>query len=153
MQIARYIRESPVCTLERVHRHVLAEVNHALEPFGVNFVQGLVLIAIYSEKRPVNPSELSEAFGLSRVVVSQCLARLDELGFIARNLDNRDARRTNVTIQAKERLQIQRMMNVFHRIQDRFERLLGVGTLKSIQEGLEKLPDSRLFSLSDSKAK
>lgn len=146
MQIDRYLRESPVCTLERVHRHVLGEVNQALEPFGVNFMQGLLLIAIYSEKRGVNPSELGETFGLSRVVVSQCLARLSELGFIVRTLDLRDARRTNITIQPKERAQIQKMMNVFHRIQDRFERLLGVGAVRAIQDGLEKLPDRRMFS-------
>lgn len=146
MQIERYIRESPVCTLERVHRHVLSEVNGALEPFGVNFVQGLVLIAIYSEKRSINPSELSRTFGLSRVMVSQCLARLDELGYITRTLDSDDARRTNITIQSKERAQIQRMMNVFHRIQDRYEKLLGISTVQSIQTGLEKLPKGRLFS-------
>ena len=89
--------------LRFVSRSIYLLGEQSLEDAGLSFAQYRVLIHLYfaeqmSDRKELNPSEISDRQGVSRNTMSAFIRNLEADGLVERHLDPHDRRRFNISL-------------------------------------------------------
>ena len=140
MRIDAFLQQSPMFAVNRAARHFESLSTEAFADDRLNFLEGLVLAAMYFEApRPVKPSQLAETFATTRGNVSHCVSSLEARGLLQRKIDPEDARAYQLTLKPQGKKSAVRVIGVFDKLQDRFEREIGKAVLGEMLGSLRQL--------------
>jgi DNA-binding MarR family transcriptional regulator len=140
MRIDAFLQESPMFAVNRAARRLDSLAVQTLAPDSLNFLEGLVLTAMYFESpRPVNPSQLAETFATTRGNVSHCVSSLEAKGLLQRKIDPEDARAYQLTLKPPGKKCAVRVIGAFDKLQREFEQEIGKTALVEMLKVLRKL--------------
>jgi DNA-binding MarR family transcriptional regulator len=140
MRIDAFLHESPMFAVNRAARRFESLAGQALAADSLNFLEGLVLAAMYFEApSPVKPSQLAETFGTTRGNVSHCVSSLEAVGLLLRKIDPEDARAYQLTLKPQGKKCAVRVIGAFDKLQREFEREIGKTALSEMLKAIRKL--------------
>ena len=140
MRIDAFLHESPMFAVNRAARRFDSLAAQALAGDSLNFLEGLVLAAMFFEApRGVMPSQLAETFGTTRGNVSHCVSSLEAKGLLQRKIDPEDARAYQLTLKPQGKKCAVRVIGIFDKLQKEFEREVGKTALGEMLKNLRKL--------------
>jgi DNA-binding MarR family transcriptional regulator len=146
MRINAFLKESPMFAVNRAARRFDALANRALAADDLSFLEGLILAAIFFEApRRAKPSELAETFGTTRANISHTVSALETKGFLEREIDPSDARAYLLALKPSGRRCALRVIHVFDKLQNAFEKEVGkrsLGETIKVVRSLERFSDS-----------
>lgn len=143
MRISKYLEHSPIFAISAAHDAMLGQVNRELKKERVNFLQGLILTALFFENRDsVLPSELADILQTSRGNVSHLISDLEAKGWVKRSLGRTDARQIHVSLRSEGRKKAATLIRYFHQLQDVFEQELGAPGAKKLSTSIHKVRTS-----------
>ena len=139
MRIEAFLRESPMFAVNSAARRFSALANQSLAADGLNFVEGLVLAAIFFEApRQIKPSELANTFATTRGNISHSISALEAKGLLQRKIDPADARAYFLTLKPSGKKAAFRVISALDGLQRAFEKEVGktvlLYTLKVIRQ-------------------
>jgi DNA-binding MarR family transcriptional regulator len=124
----------------RASRRFEAVTAHTLSGDNLNFLEGLVLAAIFFETPlPVKPSHLAATFGTTRGNISHCISSLEAKGLLQRKIDPTDARAYQLTLKPQGKKCALRVISAFDRLQREFEKEVGKTVLSDTLKTIRKL--------------
>lgn len=142
MRIDAFLRESPMFTVKRAARRFEALAAAALAADELGFLEGLVLAAIFFEApRQIKPSELAETFATTRGNISHSISSLEAKGMLQRKIDPEDARAYLLTLKPQGKRAAMRVIKVFDRLQQRFEKAVGKAVLSETLEVIREMEE------------
>jgi DNA-binding MarR family transcriptional regulator len=140
MRIDAFLQESPMFAVNRATRHFDALTAQMLADDKLNFLEGLVLAALFFQAPdPVKPSQLADTFATSRGNISHCISSLEAKGLLQRRIDPEDARATLLSLKPPGKRCALRVIGAFDKLQNRFEREIGKPALRSLLRDLRRL--------------
>ncbi|MGA2888978.1 MAG: MarR family transcriptional regulator [Terracidiphilus sp.] len=140
MRIDAFLHESPMFAVNRAARRFESLATQALGADSLNFLEGLVLAAMFFEApQSVKPSQLAEAFGTTRGNVSHCVSSLEAKGLLQRKIDPDDARAYQLTLKPQGKRCAVRVIGVLDKLQKKFEWEIGKTALSEVLKALRKL--------------
>lgn len=146
MRINAFLKESPMFAVSRAARRFDALANRALAADDLSFLEGLILASIFFEApRRTKPSELAATFGTTRANISHTVSALEARGFLQREIDPHDARAYLLALEPPGRRCALRVIHIFDRLQETFEKEAGkraLGEAIKVIRTLEGLSDS-----------
>ncbi|MBX9765729.1 MAG: MarR family transcriptional regulator [Bdellovibrionales bacterium] len=143
MRISKYLEHSPVFAICAAYEAVLGRVNRDLKTEKVNFLQGLILTALFFETRDsILPSELAVLLKTSRGNVSHMISDLEAKGFVKRSVGQSDARQFHISLKAEGRKKAMLLIQYFNQLQEGFEKELGLTSTKKISAGIHRVRES-----------
>ncbi len=144
MKIKKYLHQSPLFALNVSYEAIIPKLNKQMKLNNLNFLQGLVLTALFFEERTdVTPSQLAEIFQTSRGNMSHILSELEYRGYVKRVVSTVDARQFKIELKAEGKKKAMALIKFYDQIQDLFEKELGVKGCKDTVEGIHTL--SKIF--------
>lgn len=142
MRIDAFLRESPMFAVSRAARRFERLGAQALAADKLNFMEGLVLAALFFEApRPVKPSQLAATFGTTRGNISHCLSSLEAKGHLQRKIDPEDARAYQLALKPQGKRCALRVIAALDRLQKEFEEEIGKMALGDMLAALQKLEE------------
>lgn len=143
MRIDAFLRQSPMFSISLTARRFDILTARLLEADGLNFLEGLVLAALFFEApAPVKPSQLAETFGTTRGNVSHCIASLEARGFVQRRIDPEDARAYHLSLKSQGKKSALRVIGSFDKAQNHFEEEIGKSLLQETLDVIRRLAES-----------
>ncbi|HTW79505.1 MAG TPA: MarR family transcriptional regulator [Terracidiphilus sp.] len=140
MRINAFLYESPMFAVSRAARRFDALASRALAADELNFLEGLVLAALFFESpKLVKPSQLAETFGTTRGTVSHCVSSLEAKGHLQRKIDPEDARAFQLSLKPQGKKCALRVIAAFDRLQKEFESEIGKVALGEMLKAIRKL--------------
>ncbi len=140
MRIDAFLHASPMFTINRAARRFDSLANRALASDGLNFLEGLMLAAIFfDEPLLAKPSQLAETFGTTRGNVSHCVSSLESKGFLQRVIDTNDARSYLLALKPQGKKCALRVIRTFDKLQAEFENEIGKAKLSEALQTIRKL--------------
>ena len=144
MRIEAFLRESPMFAVTCAARRFNSLASQAFAADNLNFLDGLVLAAIFFEApRQIKPSQLAETFATTRGNISHSISSLEAKGLLQRKIDAGDARAYLLTLKPSGKKAAFRVISAFDGMQRAFEEEVGktalVDALKVIRR-LETVP-------------
>jgi DNA-binding MarR family transcriptional regulator len=140
MRINAFLYESPMFAVSRAARRFDALASRALAPDELNFLEGLVLAALFFEApKLVKPSQLAETFGTTRGTVSHCVSSLEAKGHLQRKIDPGDARAFQLSLKPQGKKCALRVIAAFDRLQKELESEIGKVALGEMLKAIRKL--------------
>jgi DNA-binding MarR family transcriptional regulator len=140
MRIEAFLQQSPMFAVNRAARRFESLTAQALAADGLGFLEGMVLAALYFEAPlPVKPSQLAETFATTRGNVSHCVSSLEARGLLQRRIDPDDARAYQLTLKPQGKKCAVRVIGVFDKLQQKFEREIGKTALGDALKTLREL--------------
>jgi DNA-binding MarR family transcriptional regulator len=140
MRIHAFLDESPMFSVARAARRFEALSAQALAADGLNFLEGMVLAALFFEApRGAKPSQLAETFGATRSNISHCVSALEARGMLQRKIDPEDARAYLLSLMPHGKRCALRVIAAFDKLQKEFETELGKPALREMLKNLRKL--------------
>lgn len=147
MKIRKYLQQSPIFALNSTYEAVIPKINKQMKSDQLNLLQGLVLTALFFEDRTdINPSYLAEVFQTSRGNMSHILSELEYRGYIKRIVSEKDARGFKIELKAEGKKKALSLIKFYDRLQNLFEKNLGLNNCKKTVDGLHMI--SEVFSRS-----
>src|ERR1700729_2440457 len=148
MRIETFLVQSPMFCVTLAARRFDALTARLLAADGLNFLEALILAALFFESRAaVKPSLLAETFGTTRGNVSHCISSLEAKGLVQRKIDPEDARAYHLALKPLGKKEAMRVVGILDRMQRHFEERLGaakleamLGQLHSVEELCSRLP-------------
>lgn len=126
--------------ISRAGRRAEMLASWLLEEDGLNFLEGLVLAALFLEApKPVKPSALAQTFATSRSNVSHCLSSLEAQALIHRKIDPEDARAYSIVLKPAGKRSALRVIAAFDAMQRRYEEEIGKPVLRQTLEILRQV--------------
>ncbi len=140
MRIDAFLQESPMFAVGRAARQFEALSSRMLAADDLNFLEGLVLAALFFEApRSVKPSQLAETFGTTRGNISHCVSSLEARGYLQRKIDPEDARAYLLSLLPQGKKCALRVIAAFDGLQKEFEKETGKAALGEMLRTLRKL--------------
>lgn len=147
MKIKKYLQQSPVFAINAAYEAVIPKVNKQLKADQLNLLQGLVLTALFFEdSSDVNPSKLAEIFQTSRGNMSHILSELEYRGYIKRVVNEKDARGFKIELKSEGRKKALTLIKFYDRLQEMFEKNLGVGNCQKTIDGIYAISKLKIES-------
>lgn len=142
MKIKRYLQQSPIFALNAAYEAIIPKLNKQMKSDQLNLLQGLVLTALFFEERTdINPSQLAEIFQTSRGNMSHILSDLEYRGYIKRVVNDKDARKFKIELKADGKKKALVIIKFYDRLQDLFEKNLGVNICQKTVDGIHAMTD------------
>jgi DNA-binding MarR family transcriptional regulator len=140
MRINAFLHESPMFAVTRAARRFDALAGRALAADQLNFLEGLVLAALFFEApKLVKPSHLAETFGTTRGTISHCVSSLEAKGLLQRRIDPEDARAYQLSLKPQGKRNALRVIATFDKPQKEFESEIGKTALAEMLRAIRKL--------------
>jgi DNA-binding MarR family transcriptional regulator len=137
MKIKKYLEQSPIFAINTAYEQIIPKINKQLKSEQLNLLQGLVLTALlFEESDAVNPSRLATVFQTSRGNISHILSELEYRGYLKRVVNENDARGFKIELKSEGRKKAVSLIKFFDRIQDMFEKSMGVGHCQKTVSGI-----------------
>jgi DNA-binding MarR family transcriptional regulator len=142
MRIEAFLRQSPIFQASRIARRMEASLNAILRDEDLTFFEALMLAAIFFEKKGgIKPSDLAETFQTTRGNVSHCVSSLEAKGLVRRRIDSEDARSFRLVLQPVGKRRAVRVVGIFDRMQNHFEKNVGVAKLTGMLEQMRAVEE------------
>lgn len=143
MKIKKYLEQSPLFAINAAYEGMIAPINKDLRKEGFNLLQGLVLTALFFEDRKdINPSQLADLFQTSRGNMSHIISSLEAKGWVQRRVSEKDARRFQIELRAEGRKRALFLIKFYDKIQNLFEKELGVSNCLKLVDGVKRATDA-----------
>jgi len=143
MRIETFLKQSPMFCVTLAARRFDALTTRLLEADGLNFLEALILAALFFESATaVKPSQLAETFGTTRGNVSHCISSLEAKGLVQRKIDPEDARAYHLALKPLGRKAAMRVIGTLDKVQREFEDEVGKDALHSALQVIRSLADS-----------
>jgi DNA-binding MarR family transcriptional regulator len=140
MRIDAFLHESPMFAVHRATRHFDALAAQVLADDNLNFLEGLVLAALFFQApAPVKPSQLADTFATSRGNISHCISSLEAKGLLQRKIDPEDARAMLLSLKPPGKRCAVRVIGAFDKLQNQFENEIGKTALRVLLKDLHRL--------------
>jgi DNA-binding MarR family transcriptional regulator len=140
MRIETFLQQSPMFAISRAARSFDALAARALRQDGLNFLEGLVLAALFfDEPAPGKPSRMAETFATTRGNISHCISTLEAKGHLQRMIDPADARSYLLVLKPQGKRCALRVIRAFDRLQAAFEKEAGKAALADALKIVRKL--------------
>jgi DNA-binding MarR family transcriptional regulator len=140
MRIDAFLQQSPMFAINRAARHFDQLATRVLAVDGLNFLEGLVLAAIFFDApEPVKPSRLADTFATTRGNVSHCISSLEAKGLLQRMIDPSDARSYLLALKPAGKRCALRTIRTFDKLQAEFEKEAGKSALSETLKTIRKL--------------
>ena len=117
-----------------------------MKGFGLRVPEWRALAALYARRR-CTMSELSDLSSIDRTTLTRTMDRMEEAGWVARLMDDKDARVTRLALTAAGERLFQRIWPAVHRLNDAAVRGLPeplVGTVRWALEAMRQNLDASL---------
>ena len=151
MKIKKYLEQSPTLAIHLAYENMIPQINKELKADDLNLLQGLVLTALFFEEREdVTPSQLAELFQTTRGNISHIVSHLEYKGWIKRIVKKDDARHFHLELKAEGRKKALTLIKYYDRLQDTFEKALGVSQTQKTVDGIRAI--AKTFKESRSKS-
>lgn len=142
MKIKKYLEQSPIFALNAAYESVIPKLNKMMKSDQLNLLQGLVLTALlFEDKSDVNPSHLADIFQTSRGNMSHILSELEYRSYIKRVVNENDARGFKIELRAEGKKKALTLVKFFDRLQDLFEKQMGIQNCQKTAGGLRNVSD------------
>ncbi len=159
MEIDQYLRQSPIYLFNEIHQILFRDIKTLLKAKGVNFLQALIVITVFLERRKrkglrkkISPGHIFKSLKVSKGGMSQNLSFLEEKGLLKRVLDQEDARSFSLELTEKGESSALELMQIFELKEKNIEKRMGKVHLDELVEILERFKeDYSLNSLGPSK--
>lgn len=141
MKIEKFLSQNPSFQVVVAGNSIFNSVTADLKDLGLSMMEALVLVAIFFEKEKVaRPTQIKEAFGISKANISHCIRSLEKKKLIKRAMHESDARGYVLSLSVKGHQTCTSVVSYFDKLQNRLERnidgkaleIFGK-TLKSVQ--------------------
>src|SRR5580704_1791732 len=143
MRIETFLEQSPLFCVTLAARRFDALTTRLLETDDLNFLEALILAALFFESTAVvKPSQLAETFGTTRGNVSHCISSLEAKGLVQRKIDPEDARAYHLALKPLGRKAAMRVIGTLDRVQREFENEVGKDALHSALQVIRSWGDS-----------
>ena len=143
MRIESFLKESPMFCISLTARRFDALTVRLLEADDLNFLEALILAALFFEApAAVRPSQLAETFGSTRGNVSHCISSLEAKGLVQRKIDPEDARAYHLMLKSQGRKTAVRVIGALDKVQREFENKVGKEALQSALHVIRSLAGS-----------
>jgi DNA-binding MarR family transcriptional regulator len=143
MRIETFLNESPMFCITLTARRFDALVAHLLQADDLNFLEALILSALFFESpAPVKPSQLAQTFGTTRGNVSHCISSLEARGLVQRRIDPEDARAYHLALKPQGRKTAIRVIGALDKVQKQFESTVGKEALQASLAVIRSLAES-----------
>src|ERR1700759_2366308 len=143
MRIETFLKESPMFCVTLAARRFHTLTTRLLEEDGLNFLEALVLAALFFESpAAIKPSQLAETFGTTRGNASHCISSLEAKGFVQRKIDPEDARAYHLVLKPLGKKAAMRGIGALDKVQRGFENEIGKDALHSALQVIRALGDS-----------
>ncbi|HEV2619312.1 MAG TPA: MarR family transcriptional regulator [Acidobacteriaceae bacterium] len=140
MRIDAFLRASPMFAVNSAVRRFNSLASQAFAIDNLNFLEGLVLVAILFEApRQIKPSHLAETFATTRGNISHSVSSLEAKGLLQRRIDADDARAYLLTLKPAGKKAAMRVIAAFDRIQHAFEKEIGKTILSETLKVIRQL--------------
>jgi DNA-binding MarR family transcriptional regulator len=140
MRIDTFLEQSPMFAVNRAARRFESLTSRVLVADGLNFLEGLILAAIFFEApRGVKPSQLADTFATSRANISHCVSSLEAKQCLQRRIDPDDARAYLLTLKPQGKKCALRVIGAFDKLQRDFETEIGKIPLRQMLQSLRRL--------------
>ncbi len=142
MRIESFLKQSPIFEASRIARRLDADLGSILQSEELNFLESLVLVAIFfEESRPVQPSQLAETFSTSRGNVSHCISSLEAKGLLQRKIHAEDARSFHLSLKPNGKKRAMRVIGILDQMQRIFEEKIGTAELKKTFDHMRRVEE------------
>lgn len=140
MKISKYIEQSPIFAINTAYETVIPSLNKKLKKEGVNWLQGLVMTALFFEDdKRIKPSMLADLFKTTRGNISHIISYLEYKGWVKRVLDSKDARQLFIELKPEGRRKALGLIKMYDQIQNVFEKQLGLNDCQKMTSNIHKL--------------
>jgi DNA-binding MarR family transcriptional regulator len=140
MRIDAFLRASPMFAVNSAARRFNSLASRAFATDNLNFLEGLVLVAILFEApRQIKPSQLADTFATTRGNISHSVSSLEAKGLLQRKIDPADARAYLLTLKPAGKRTAMRVIGAFDRMQQAFEQEAGKTRLAEALKLLRQL--------------
>jgi len=140
MRIDAFLRESPMFAVSRAARRFEVLAAEALREDDLGFLEGLTLAAVFFETpKTIKPSQLADAFGMTRGNISHCVSSLEAKGLLQRRIDPEDARAYQLALKPPGKRSAVRVIAALDRLQRQFETEVGRSPLADMLRTLRNL--------------
>src|SRR5262249_758034 len=99
--------------LYSAHAEILGGFQRKFADEGVHFLEALALTGLFFEQSPVRPTQLAQAFSVSKSNMSHTLRQLEKKGLIERKTSVRDARAYLFSLTKSGEKKIPRLIKIF----------------------------------------
>lgn len=122
MKIEKFLNSNPIISTIQTGRTLTLLLDRRLESFDVNYLQALLLVALFFEDdRRSRPKALAETFDMTKGNISHTLTSLEKKNFLERRMLPDDARGYEVCLtNTGEELSL-RLIKVFDHLQNEIE--------------------------------
>jgi DNA-binding MarR family transcriptional regulator len=132
MRIETFLNESPMFCVTLAARRFDAMTARLLEADDLNFLEALILAALFFESPgSVKPSQLAATFETTRGNASHCISSLEAKGLVQRKIDPEDARAYHLVLKPHGRKTAVRVIGALDKVQKEFEHKAGKDALRS----------------------
>jgi DNA-binding MarR family transcriptional regulator len=145
MEIDQYLRQSPIYLFNEIHQILFRDVKLLLKEKGVNFLQALIIVTLFLERRKkkdfrkkISPGDIFKALKVSKGGMSQNLSFLEEKGWLKRVLDQEDARSFSLELTELGELRALELMQIMELKEKNIETKMGKTHLDELVEILER---------------
>lgn len=140
MRIDTFLQQSPIFAVNRAARRFDSLTASLLAHDGLNFLEGLILAALFFEAPQwVKPSLLAETLGTTRSNISHCVSSLENKALLQRTIDQSDARAYLLSLRPAGKRCALRVIGTFDRLQAQCEQTGGKTALSEMLRTLRKL--------------
>jgi DNA-binding MarR family transcriptional regulator len=126
--------------LQRAARRLQRAADDALSVHGVSTAQSAALAVVASENG-VSQRTLAATLGVKESAITPMAARLEALGWIARNRDGEDARAWRLRATPTGRAMLKRVQKSFGEINARLEAELAAFDVRTLASALDAIAD------------
>ncbi len=126
MEIDIFAQKSLLLAINSSYERVIRKINSDLKKYGCNFLQSLILISIFVEKKsPVTPSDIAKTFKTSKRNVSHSISALEKNKLVKRKTSNIDSRIWEISLTPKGEKIINKLMQKIDQYENSFEDAIG----------------------------
>jgi DNA-binding MarR family transcriptional regulator len=142
MRIREYVNKSLLFAIAANYDAVWRDFNARLRKEQCNFLEAMILIALFFETRKtgadgrpaspvrVRPAALASIFGTTRANLSHGITRLERTGLLKRLVVEGDARGYELVLKPEGKRVALRLIEAIDRLERYFESELGVGEVE-----------------------
>lgn len=136
MEIEKYISTSPAINIMFANAIIIKSMQKSVGESNCGFLEALVLVSIYFEKKDVRPSLLAETFKSSRSNISHIITKLEKKKYLKRILDETNAKSYILKLTPDGVKRVNKFVKFFDDLQKGIEK---ENSEKDIQKFVEQL--------------
>lgn len=133
-----------VCNLRRVDQLYRSEIESKLHHLDIHWSQHMVLMRIANQKEAYSQSELARQMHISSPAMAVSMRKLEETGYIARQVDQVDRRYNEVKVTEKGAKLVEESRCAFKEADEKMFRGFSEEEKNQLESFIERMQDNLL---------